>query len=107
MFAKSGNGREHAPCPGVHRRTLNSGERMLMTEFRLEAGHTLPMHSHPQEQSGYLVAGRIALTLGDERRELAPGDSWCIAPDVPHGAEILEDSLALEVFSPVREDYLD
>ena len=37
---------------------------------------------------------------------MAPGDSWSIPGGMPHGAEVLEDSVAIEVFSPVRDDYL-
>ena len=37
---------------------------------------------------------------------MMPGDSWCIGSDVPHSARALEDSVAVEMFSPVREDYL-
>ena len=92
--------------PGIERRTLCHGDRMLMTEFRLKAGNILPAHRHVHEQTGYLVSGRIRLRIGGQERELAPGDSWSIPPDVEHTAAILEDSVALEIFSPIREDYL-
>jgi quercetin dioxygenase-like cupin family protein len=46
------------------------------------------------------------LTIGDETHDVRCGDSWCIPGDVDHGAAILQDSVAIEVFSPVREDYL-
>lgn len=77
-----------------------------MTEFLLQKGAILPEHSHPYEQTGYLVKGKLRLYIGDESKELVPGDSWNIAKDVLHKAEVLEDSVAIEVFSPVREDYL-
>ena len=93
-------------APGIRMRTLSFGSRTLMTEFRLLHGHTLPMHSHPQEQTGYLVSGHITLTISDRAHDVLPGDSWCIAGGVEHGAEVLQDSVAIEVFSPVREDYL-
>jgi quercetin dioxygenase-like cupin family protein len=79
---------------------------MLMTEFLLQKDAVLPEHSHPNEQTGYLVKGKIRLFVGDAVRDLVPGDSWNITNDVKHRAEILEDSVAIEVFSPVREDYL-
>jgi len=82
------------------------GEKTLFTEFRLKKESDLPSHSHPHEQTGYLVSGKIRLTVGDETLDAEPGDSWCIPGGVEHGAEILEDSIAIEVFSPVREDYL-
>lgn len=77
-----------------------------MTEFRLRKGSVLPRHAHPHEQTGYLVQGHLRLRIGTETFEVRPGDSWCIPGGVEHGAQILEDSVAVEVFSPVREDYL-
>ena len=50
--------------------------------------------------------GRMMLRIGGKQFEVAPGDSWCIPMNVPHGAQILEDSVAIEIFSPLREDYL-
>jgi len=72
----------------------------------MEAGSILPKHSHAHEQAGYLIEGRIRLTIGDHVFEAERGDSWCIPGTIEHGAEILERSVAVEVFSPVREDYL-
>ena len=77
-----------------------------MAEFILQAGSNLPLHAHPYEQTGYLVKGGIRLKIGDSIQEIRPGDSWCIPMNVPHGAQILEDSVAIEVFAPRRDDYL-
>jgi len=91
---------------GIRMKTLCFGDRTLMTEFRLDGGATLPAHAHVYEQTGFLLSGHIVLTIGGELHDVGAGDSWCIAGDVEHGAEILADSVAVEVFSPVREDYL-
>lgn len=91
---------------GIERKTLVHGQRTLLTEFRLEGGRVLPMHSHPQEQTGYLVSGHIALTIDGTEYGICKSDAWIIPAGVPHGARIIEDSVAIEVFSPVREDYL-
>jgi quercetin dioxygenase-like cupin family protein len=106
VFATGGDGEYSDALPGVRRRTLSYGESTLMTEFRLRGGSVLPVHDHAQEQTGYLVAGRLRLTIDDETRDLCPGDSWSIPGGVPHGAVALADTVAVEVFSPVREDYL-
>lgn len=106
MFTSGGEEGYVEVAPGIRRKTLCYGGATLMSEFRLEAGYLLPSHDHPQEQTGYLVCGRIALTIGDETFVVVPGDSWSIPCDVRHGAEVLEDAVAIEVFSPVREDYL-
>lgn len=91
---------------GIGQKTLVHGEKTLMAEFRLAKGAILPRHQHPHEQTGYLVAGRLELTIGHFRHDLGPGDSWCIPGQVEHSAVAIEDSLAIEVFAPVREDYL-
>lgn len=91
---------------GIFRKTLVYGNRALLTEFRLEAGKILPRHAHPQEQVGYLVSGHIVLHVGSESFDVLPGDSWAILGDTEHSADIIEESVAIEVFAPIREDYL-
>ncbi len=106
MFCKKDDAGYKKVLEGVELKTLVFGEKTLFTEFRLEKGNKLPRHSHPHEQTGYLVSGGIRLTIGDETYDVEPGDSWCIPGEIEHGAEILLDSVAIEIFSPVREDYL-
>jgi quercetin dioxygenase-like cupin family protein len=106
MFAQGNDVGYSTPIEGIQQKTLVYGAKTLMTEFRLKAGRVLPLHQHPYEQTGYLVRGRLRLIVGQEKHDAHPGDSWCIAPDVTHGAEVIEDSVAIEVFSPPREDYL-
>ena len=106
MFAESAIDKYSSPLEGIYQKTLVYGATTLMVEFRLDGGATLPRHSHHHEQCGYLVSGRLRLTIGPETFEAAPGDSWCIPGETPHSADVIEDSVAIEVFSPVREDYL-
>lgn len=106
MFQKHCRHGYTTALPGIERKTLVYGDKTLMTEFLLKKGSRLPPHAHPQEQTGYLVSGHIRLAIGTEEKEMMPGDSWCIPGGVEHGAEILEDAVAVEVFSPVRQDYL-
>ncbi len=75
----------------IRMKTTVYGTHTLMAEFRLEAGADLPVHRHPHEQAGYLVAGRIDLTIGDRTHAVRPGDSWCIPGDVDHCAFAHED----------------
>jgi unsaturated pyranuronate lyase len=106
MFYKRDDGGYREAVQGAQMKTLVHGANTLCTEFRLEAGHLLPMHSHEQEQTGYLVSGSIMLTIGEEIFLVEPGDSWCIPGNVMHGARIVTDAVAIEVFAPVRLDYL-
>jgi quercetin dioxygenase-like cupin family protein len=91
--------------PGVVRRTMTDGERMMLILVTINAGAVVPSHTHPHEQTGYLVSGRMEFKLGNEKLELEPGDSWLVPPDVPHEVKALEDCIIIDVFSPPREDY--
>ncbi len=93
--------------PGIVRRTLSEGEHTMLCELQMAAGSTVPSHTHPHEQTGYLASGRFRFRLGDHWRELKAGDSWCVPGDVDHEVEVLEDSIAIDVFSPPRDEYRD
>ncbi|MFP4545943.1 MAG: cupin domain-containing protein [Methanomassiliicoccales archaeon] len=90
---------------GVRRRMVSCGERSQMIRFELDEGAKLPHHSHPHEQIGYLVKGRLLLRIGDEEYELKEGEGYSVEPDVEHSVEVLDDSVALDVFAPPREEY--
>jgi quercetin dioxygenase-like cupin family protein len=106
VFEKHNREGYKTALPGIRMKTLCYGARTLMTEVALQQGSVLPLHSHPHEQIGYLVTGHIRLRIGEQEHDVKAGDSWCIPSGREHGAATLEDSIAVEVFSPVREDYL-
>ncbi|MBS3732415.1 MAG: cupin domain-containing protein [Desulfobacterales bacterium] len=106
MFCRQAESAWRELMPGIEVRTLVYGEKMLMAQYRLKKGSQLPEHSHPHEQTGFLVSGQIRLHLADEVLDAGPGDSWCIAGNRSHWADVIEDAVAVEVFSPVREDLL-
>ena len=92
---------------GVEVKTTVMGEDSLMAEFHLRKGSVLPSHAHPDyEQTGFLVSGNIILTIGGKTISMNPGDSWCIRKGTEHRADIIEDSVAVEVFTCPREDYV-
>ena len=91
---------------GICRKTLVWGNNALLTEFNLTGGKKLPSHQHNEEQVGYLVSGHIILMIDNENHDMLPGDSWAIPGGIEHSAEIVEDSVAIEVFAPVRIDYV-
>ena len=106
MFSKHEDNGYTDLIPGISIKTLVYGKATLTAKFKLRKGSSLPMHSHSHEQTGYLVSGKMKFTIGGEHYSAEPGDSWCIGSDISHSAEVLEDSIVIEVFSPVREDYL-
>lgn len=107
MIEKAGPEGYTQVLDGIRLKVLAHGERMMITEFRLDKGALIPEHDHPHEQTGYLVSGSLRFFSGNESIVASPGDNWNLPSNTPHGAEALEDCVVVEVFSPVREDYLD
>jgi quercetin dioxygenase-like cupin family protein len=91
--------------PGLTRKTLAQGQSMMVCEFIFDAQVTIPMHSHPHEQVGYLVQGHVEMNIDGEKFELEKGDSYCAPSNVPHGVYTLEPSVIIDTFCPPREDY--
>jgi len=106
MFKKTTSGKHTEVIKGVHLKAAVYGEKTQLTEVRMDKGAVIPPHSHPHEQTGYLVSGQLEFLVNGEKITANPGDSWNIAGDVEHGASAVVDSVVVEVFSPVREDYL-
>jgi quercetin dioxygenase-like cupin family protein len=93
--------------PGVVRRTLGSGDRMTLCEVTMATNAAVPMHSHEHEQVGYVARGRVLFAIGGEEREVSAGDGYLIGSNQSHKVTALEDSVVIDIFSPVRTEYLD
>lgn len=106
MFTKKETRAFRPLIEGVVMRPLSFGEKTILCEFRLEKGHCIPAHSHPYEQTGYVVSGTLSIRIDNEWFLANAGDSWCIAENIEHEVETLDDAIVLELFSPVRPDYL-
>jgi quercetin dioxygenase-like cupin family protein len=91
--------------PGLTRRTLATSQAMMICEFTFEPRVTIPLHSHPHEQVGYVVRGRVEMTIAGHTETLGPGDSYCAPSNIPHSAFTLEPTIIVDTFSPPREDY--
>jgi quercetin dioxygenase-like cupin family protein len=82
------------------------GDRATMAVIELEPETTVPEHRHDNEQLGVLIRGSMRFRVGDETRDLAPGDTWRILSNVPHEvAAGPEGAVAVECFTPARGDW--
>jgi len=106
MFVKCEEGIFYEVHKGVSRKTTVYGEKMLQYKYYLEKGADVPIHKHPSELAGYLVSGLLQLFINGKTYRVEPGDSWYVPSKVKHGAKVLEDTVVIEVFSLVREDFL-
>jgi quercetin dioxygenase-like cupin family protein len=91
---------------GIRRQTLAVTEHMMQIIVRLDANAILPAHQHPEEQITHMISGRLRFTINGEELELGPGESLAIPGGVQHAAQVLEESVAIDTFSPPRQDML-
>ena len=89
------------------RRVMAHGKEMMLVENEFKTGETAPEHSHPHAQITYIISGAMEFTIDGETRVLRKGDTAYMAPDAVHSAIAAEDSLIIDMFAPMREDFLD
>lgn len=89
----------------VTRQVLN-GEHATVARFTLAAGSIVARHSHPSEQFTFVQRGALKLTFDGREAVVRGGQMIVIPSNVPHAAEALEDTLAIDFFAPRREDWL-
>jgi quercetin dioxygenase-like cupin family protein len=95
----------HRIFPGVQIRTC-SCDKLMVSVVELEPGSVVEEHSHPHEQVGMLLEGKVIFTIGDEQKTLQAGDVFRIPGHVPHKVVTLDEpARAIDVFYPVREEY--
>ncbi len=95
--------------PEIDRRLI-TGERSMLAHVYLKAGSEVPKHSHDNEQFTYILEGALRFFLGEDGGEevvVRKGEVLHIPSNLPHRALALEDTVDLDVFTPVRQDWLD
>lgn len=87
-------------------RQMIHGANVTLAKLFLKKGFIVPTHSHVNEQITTILEGAMLFTMPDGQVMVRAGDSFAIPPNVPHSAETLEDCVALDIFVPIREDWL-
>jgi quercetin dioxygenase-like cupin family protein len=90
--------------PQIRRQYVNTGN-VTVARFFLKKGVVVPEHKHPNEQIAFVLSGKMRFIVDGKPITLAPGETLCILPNVPHSAEALEDTVDLDVFTPPRADW--
>jgi quercetin dioxygenase-like cupin family protein len=92
--------------PGIERQMI-VGENLMICRLRLRPNIVTPAHDHPHEQMTIVERGRALFTIGDEQRIAQAGDVLHFPPGTWHGATMLDEEVILvDIFSPIREDFL-
>lgn len=92
---------------GVVRKVLAYSENLMSVELHFVKGAVGAKHSHPHEQIGYVISGSLVYQEeGREDQVLSAGDTYYVEPNVEHGVLILEDTMLLDIFTPMRKDFI-
>ena len=91
---------------GTSRRVLAYTENLMIVEVNFEAGSVGSVHTHPHCQNTYVKSGRFRFTIDGEPVEVGPGDTIAFPSNIPHGTLCLEPGTLLDIFTPMREDFV-
>ena len=83
------------------------GANTMLARLVLKKGAHVPLHNHMNEQISHVIAGSLTFLLEGKEVTMRAGEVLCIPPHVPHEVIALEDSVALDIFNPPRQDWID
>ena len=93
-------------APGVRRKTVAAGEKMMQVIVWFDKGAKVPEHAHVHEQIAAVLSGKMQFVVAGQTRDVVGGEVVMLKSNVPHSAEALEESWIIDTFSPPREDML-
>ncbi|MCP9763537.1 cupin domain-containing protein [Lacihabitans soyangensis] len=91
---------------GIKRKVMAYDDQMMVVKVAFEAGGIGAMHSHPHTQASYVASGKFDITIDGNTKTLKGGDVYFVPSDLVHGAVCLEAGELIDVFHPLREDFL-
>lgn len=91
---------------GVKRKIMGYDDKIMLVNVHFDEGGIGPMHEHYHSQVTYVVSGEFELTIGNETKIMKGGDAFYIPPHVMHGAICKKEGVLIDVFSPIREDFM-
>lgn len=106
MFVKNSEIKLDNLGNGVSRKILAYDKNMMSVEVRFEKGAVGAMHTHPHTQISYVLEGRFEATIAGKTEIISTGDTYITPPDAPHGVVCLEEGALLDIFTPMRKDFL-
>ncbi len=91
---------------GVSRKVLAYHEQLMIVEVHFQKGGVGSMHTHPHLQSTYVQSGRFLFTIDGKVVEVSQGDTIAFPANILHGTVCLEAGILLDIFSPMRKDFV-
>ena len=91
---------------GMHRKILGYDKNLMLVKVWFDEGAIGEVHSHPHTQTAYVVSGKFEVMVDGRKEVLGPGGCFFVPSGADHGAVCLEEGILLDIFTPVREDFL-
>ena len=92
--------------PGIKRQMCGYDNKIMLVKVKFEKDAVGALHEHHHSQVSFVESGVFELTIGDEKKILKRGDGYYVPPHVVHGSICVEAGMLIDVFSPLREDFL-
>ena len=106
VFAQAGDAQWIEVAPGNRRRVLIHTSELMQVEFGFDAGAIGALHSHPHVQVSYVAEGSFEVTIDGATQVVGTGGSFIVASGLVHGVKALEAGRLVDVFTPMRQDFL-
>ncbi|MFL5811440.1 MAG: cupin domain-containing protein [Flavisolibacter sp.] len=91
---------------GIKRQVYGYDERVMMVKVKFEKNAVGTPHEHMHTQVSYVESGEFEMTIGGKKKIVKQGDGFYVPPHVVHGCLCLQPGILIDVFSPLREDFL-
>mgnify|MGYP000660366889 CR=1 FL=1 len=91
---------------GVRRKILAYDDKLMVVKVEFKKGAIGQLHDHYHSQITHVEKGKFEVQINGNKKILAPGDAFYIPPNITHGCICLEDGVLIDVFSPMREDFV-
>jgi quercetin dioxygenase-like cupin family protein len=95
-----------AVAPGMRRKIMSYDDHLMLVKVEFEAGGIGELHQHFHSQTSYVERGEFEVTIDGATTVLRAGDVFYVQPNLLHGAKALTDGVLLDIFSPIREDFM-
>lgn len=93
-------------APGMKRRFMGFNDNMMMVQVHFEKDAVGARHQHPHSQTTYVASGKFQIIIGDKMEILETGNGFYAPPNIEHEALCLEEGILIDVFAPIREDFM-
>lgn len=92
--------------PKIKRQMMGYDDKIMLVKVAFEEGGVGQLHQHHHSQVTYVESGEFEMTIGDQKKIIRTGDSYYVPPHVMHGCVCTKKGVLIDVFSPLREDFL-